>query len=157
MTEALRQSRPLRRSWAGDLDAATLYELLRLRVEVFVVEQRCPYPELDGQDLLAGTRHFWFEDADGRVIATLRLIEDHSGGRTSFRIGRVCTDPAARGRGYAARLLQAALVDVGDHPCHLNAQSHLSEMYTRHGFSVSGAEFLEDGIPHVPMSRTVRS
>ena len=85
MTEALRQSRPLRRSWAGDLDAATLYELLRLRVEVFVVEQRCPYPELDGQDLLAGTRHFWFEDADGRVIATLRLIEDHRQARNGYQ------------------------------------------------------------------------
>ena len=49
----------LRRSWAKDLDAATLYELLKLRVEVFVVEQATPYPELDGRDLLTETRHFW--------------------------------------------------------------------------------------------------
>ncbi|HZN79124.1 MAG TPA: GNAT family N-acetyltransferase, partial [Mycobacterium sp.] len=51
----------LRRSWAKDLDAATLYELLKLRVEVFVVEQACAYPELDGRDLSADTRHFWLE------------------------------------------------------------------------------------------------
>ena len=57
----------LRRSWAKDLDAATLYELLKLRVEVFVVEQACPYPELDGRDLLAETRHFWLEQPDGEV------------------------------------------------------------------------------------------
>lgn len=156
MTQALRQSRPLRRSWARDLDAATLYALLKLRSEVFVVEQHCPYLELDGQDLLAGTRHFWFEDADGRMVATLRLLEDNAGGSTSFRIGRVCTAPANRGRGYASRLLQAALADVGDHACYLNAQSHLAGMYVRQGFSVTGAEFLEDGIPHVPMSRTGR-
>lgn len=147
----------LRRSWSKDLDAATLYELLRLRVEVFVVEQRCPYPELDGQDLVSETRHFWLEDADGRVIATLRLMEEHAGGHKSYRIGRVCTAPDARGHGYAARLLQAALADVGDHPCHLNAQSHLAGMYTRHGFTVAGAEFCEDDIPHVPMSRAARS
>mgnify|MGYP003483167236 CR=1 FL=1 len=49
----------LRRSWAKDLDAATLYELLKLRVEVFVVEQAIPYPELDGRDLLAETLRSW--------------------------------------------------------------------------------------------------
>ena len=70
----------LRRVWAPDLDAATLYELLKLRVEVFVVEQACPYPELDGRDLLAETRHYWLEQADGEVICTLRLMEEHSGG-----------------------------------------------------------------------------
>ncbi len=57
----------LRRAWAKDLDTATLYELLKLRVEVFVVEQATPYPELDGRDLLAETRHFWLEGAEGDV------------------------------------------------------------------------------------------
>lgn len=78
----------LRRSWAKDLDAATLYELLRLRVEVFVVEQATPYPELDGRDLLAETRHFWLESPDGTVVSTLRLMEEHAGGRKAFRVGR---------------------------------------------------------------------
>ena len=63
----------LRRSWAKDLDAATLYELLKLRVEVFVVEQACAYPELDGRDLLPETRHFWLQGPRGEVICTLRL------------------------------------------------------------------------------------
>ncbi len=69
----------LRRSWAKDLDVPTLYALLQLRVEVFVVEQACPYPELDGRDLFAETRHFWLEAADGEVICTLRLMEEHAG------------------------------------------------------------------------------
>ncbi|WP_328354167.1 GNAT family N-acetyltransferase [Mycobacterium sp. NBC_00419] len=141
----------LRRSWAKDLDAATLYELLKLRVEVFVVEQACPYPELDGRDLLAETRHFWLEQPDGAVISTLRLMEEHSAGEKAFRIGRVCTRRSARGQGHTTRLMQAALADVGDHPCRINAQTYLAGMYARHGFVVDGDEFVEDGIPHVPM------
>lgn len=153
----------LRRCWGRDLDAATLYDLLKLRVAVFVVEQACPYPELDGSDLSAQTRHFWLEEKSGEVIATLRLIEGGliegglieggPGGRRQFRIGRVCTRAAARGHGYATRLLQAALADVGADPCALNAQTYLIDMYARHGFVVDGDEFCEDGIPHVPMLR----
>jgi ElaA protein len=144
----------LRRSWAQDLDAPTLYELLKLRVEVFVVEQACPYPELDGRDLLAETRHFWLEDPEGRVISTLRLMEEHPGGEKLFRIGRVCTKRSARGHGHTSRLMQAALAEVGDYPCHIDAQIYLEEMYTKHGFVRSGDEFVDDGIPHVPMVRS---
>jgi ElaA protein len=143
----------LRRCWGKDLDTATLYELLKLRVEVFVVEQACPYPELDGRDLQSQTRHFWLQEPVGEVISVLRLIEDNPNGRKLFRIGRVCTKQSARGGGHATRLLQAALADVGEHPCHINAQTYLVEMYARHGFVVAGDEFVEDGIPHVPMLR----
>jgi ElaA protein len=157
----------LRRCCGRDLDAAILYDLLTLRIEVFVVEQACPYPDLDGSDLLAQTRHFWLEEESGEVIATLRLIEEglideapiegNPGGRRQFRIGRVCTRAAARGHGYATRLLQAALADVGADPCALNAQTYLIDMYARHGFVVDGDEFCEDGIPHVPMRRMQHS
>ena len=142
-----------RRSWAKDLDAATLYELLKLRVEVFVVEQACPYPELDGRDLLAETRHFWLESPDAQVISTLRLMEEHPGGEKVFRIGRVCTKRSDRGQGHTTRLMQAALAEVGTYPCRIDAQTYLEEMYARHGFVRDGEEFLEDGIPHVPMIR----
>ena len=143
----------LRRSWAKDLDVPTLYELLKLRVVVCVVEQATPYPELDGRDLLAETRHFWLESPDGEVISTLRLMEEHPGGEKAFRIGRVCTKRSARGRGHTTRLMQAALAEVGDYPCHINAQTYLIDMYGRHGFVRDGDEFLDDGIPHVPMVR----
>lgn len=141
----------LRRSWAKDLDAATIYELLKLRVEVFVVEQAAPYPELDGRDLLPQTRHFWLEDPDGEVVATMRLMEEYPGGHKSFRIGRVCTRRGARGQGHATRLMQAALADVGAHPCRIDAQTYLEEFYARHGFVRDGKEFVDDGVPHVPM------
>lgn len=141
----------LRRSWSRDLDAAMLYELLKLRVEVFVVEQATPYPELDGRDLLAETRHFWLETPSGEVISTLRLMEEHPGGQKGFRIGRVCTKREARGHGHSTRLLQAALAEVGDYPCRIDSQMYLADMYARLGFVRDGEEFLEDGIPHVPM------
>jgi len=146
----------LRRMRAPDLDAPTLYELLKLRVEVFVVEQACPYPELDGRDLLPETRHYWLEQPDGEVICTLRLMEEHTGGEKTFRIGRVCTKKSARGHGHTTRLLQAALAEVGDYPCRIDAQTYLEEMYAQHGFTRDGAEFVEDGIPHVPMLRSGR-
>lgn len=147
MTEALRRSR------FKDLDARTLYELLKLRVEVFVVEQACPYPELDGRDLIAETRHFWLESSEGEVVCTLRLMEEHAGGEKVFRIGRVCTKRNARGRGHATRLLRAALAEVGDYPCRIDAQKYLTDLYARHGFVRDGEDFLDDGIPHVPMLR----
>ncbi|AXK88471.1 GNAT family N-acetyltransferase [Nocardia farcinica] len=142
----------LKRSWAADLDTATLYQLLKLRVEVFVVEQKCAYPELDGLDLLPETRHFWLDD-EGEVICTLRLLEEHNDGVKSFRIGRLCTAPAARGHGYTTRLLQAALAEAGSATVRLNAQTYLVDMYAKHGFQPDGAEFVEDGIRHVPMRR----
>jgi ElaA protein len=146
----------LRRSWGRDLDAATLYALLTLRVDVFVVEQRCPYPELDGRDLESTTRHFWLEKPGGELISTLRLMEEHPNGRPLFRIGRVCTRTAERGHGHTNRLMQAALAEVGSHPCRLSAQSYLADMYARHGFTRDGDEYVEDGIPHVPMLREPR-
>ena len=144
----------LRRSWAQDLDASTLYELLKLRVEVFVVEQATPYPELDGRDLDTETRHFWLEGEDGQVISTLRLMEEHPAGETAFRIGRVCTKRTARGQGHTNRLMLAALAEVGDFPCHVNAHTYLVEMYAKNGFVICGDEYFDDGIPHVPMLRS---
>lgn len=142
----------LKRSWALDLSNETLYELLKLRVEVFVVEQACAYPELDGKDLLSDTRHFWLERGSD-VVCTLRLLEEHDDGEKSFRIGRLCTHRSSRGQGHTVRLLRAALAEVGDSPCRINAQSYLVEMYAKHGFHPDGEEVLEDGIPHTPMRR----
>ena len=142
----------LRRTWAADLDAATLYRLLRLRAEIFVVEQKCAYLDPDGKDLLAETRHLWLED-DGEIVASLRLLEEHKNGIDSFHIGRVCTATHARGHGHTTRLMRAALAEVGAAPCHLAAQAYLIDMYARYGFVVDGPRFLDAGVMHVPMTR----
>lgn len=147
----------LRRAWAADLDPATLYALLALRAEVFVVEQRCPYQDLDGADLLRETRHLWIEH-EGEVLGTVRLVEGPAanGSGREFGIGRLCTAPQARGQGHARRLVQAALAEVGSTPCRLHAQSTRVELYAKHGFVPDGAEFIMDGIAHVPMVRRGR-
>ena len=133
-----------------ELDPRTLYALLRLRVDVFVVEQAAPYPDLDGRDTEPGTRHVWSVDADGGVSAYLRMLAEPDG---TVRIGRVCTDPKARGQGLAATLMARALDEAGERTVVLDAQSYLCDFYRGFGFTPSGPEFLDDGIPHVPMRR----
>ena len=132
-----------------DLTTRTFHDLLKLRIDVFVVEQNCPYPELDGRDVEPGTRHLWLTDG-GTPLAYLRILADPGG---VARIGRVVVATHARGGGYAGRLMTEALALVGDRPCVLEAQSHLVGFYAGYGFTVSGPEYVEDGIPHTPMRR----
>ncbi|MBA3488497.1 MAG: GNAT family N-acetyltransferase [Longispora sp.] len=132
-----------------ELDLATLYGFLKLRSEVFIVEQNCPYLDLDGLDAHPGARHVWIEEK-GEVVAYLRVLDIPDG---SARIGRVCVSSGHRGRGLADAIMAEALRVVGDRPCWLHAQSQVSKLYERHGFTVSGPEFIEDDIPHLPMAR----
>ena len=131
-----------------DLTTAELHDLLRLRVDVFVVEQECAYPEVDGRDLLATTHHAWVE-IDGEIAASLRLLFDHE----PPQIGRVVTHPQFRGQRLAEQLLADAHGRAGAAGSFLEAQSYLVEWYGRHGWEPCGDEFIEDGIPHVPMRR----
>ncbi len=137
----------VRNALTGSLDARTLYRILQLRVDVFVVEQRCPYRELDGRDLEPATEQFWTE-SEGDIAATLRVLVDPDG---RSRIGRVATARRFRGRGLAAELMSAALVSTDRSEVVLDAQTYLSGWYRRFGFVPAGPEFLEDGIAHLPM------
>jgi ElaA protein len=142
----------IHRAPLDDIPAATLYRILWLRVRVFVVEQEAAYPELDGRDLEPGAELMWIE-LDGQVVATLRILSDGD----ALRIGRVATDPDARGRGLAAELMRAAVARCAerapDAPIDLDAQMQLGEWYGRFGFVRWGEPFEEDGIPHIPMRR----
>lgn len=132
-----------------ELDPVTLYKILALRVDVFVVEQECAYHELDGRELEPGARLVWAA-VDDEVLGTLRLLRDADG---AMRIGRVVTAPTARSAGVAARLMARALELAGDVPVVLDAQTHLADWYGRLGFVRDGEDFVEDGIPHTPMRR----
>jgi ElaA protein len=138
----------LRSATFRDLDTTTLYGILKLRSDVFVVEQQCAYPDLDGRDTEPGTRHVWVE-RDGEVRAYLRIRREDE----RERIGRVVTAKTARGAGLAARLLTAALEIVGNRASVLEAQAHLAGFYAKFGYQPTGPEYLEDGIPHIPMFR----
>lgn len=134
-----------------DLGKEQLYALLKLRIEVFVVEQKCP----DGQDLEGDTCHLmaW---RDGELVAYLRLLDPESQGGDVV-IGRVVIAPSARGEGLGHTLMVQGLAQAEKHwpgvPVYLSAQAHLQTYYARHGFEVAGEAYLEDDIPHIGMRR----
>ncbi len=129
------------------LSLERLYEILRLRVQVFVVEQECAYPEIDNIDFDAS--HLWIDDAQG-LASYLRVVKD----KDCYRIGRVVTRADARSQGLSRKLIQHVLAATGG-PWVLSAQSYLHDWYNNLGFTQTGSEFLEDGIPHIPMSKEV--
>ncbi|WP_235557725.1 GNAT family N-acetyltransferase [Nocardioides sp. Leaf307] len=156
--------------WSSDfagLAPAVAYAVWRLRQEVFVVEQDCPYPDLDGRDTEPGTRHVVLPDPERPdevpVLGYARVLDDGD----TWRIGRVVLHPSGRGRGLSGTLMGACVAlcdgdgdgdgDGGESGVRrdvvLDAQAPLAGWYAGFGFAVDGPEFLEDGIPHVPMRR----
>ncbi len=138
-----------------ELSAQQLYAILRLRAEVFVVEQQCVYLDVDGQDLLGDTCHLmaWQEE---QLVAYLRLLDPIQQGGNVV-IGRVVTAPSIRSRGIGRELMVHALEHAEKkwpgQPIYLSAQAHLQGYYGRYGFEPVGAMYLEDGIPHIGMRR----
>jgi ElaA protein len=139
----------IHRSRWSDIDPLVLHNLIRLRLDVFVVEQHCPYPELDGRDVEPSTEHVWTSDKVGPSAYVRVLMEDD--GRV--RVGRVCTRGDARGFGLAALLVTDVIARYGSAPMVLDAQTYLVGFYQRYGFQPEGPQFLEDGIPHRTMVR----
>ncbi len=136
-----------------ELTVHELHDLLRLRVDIFVVEQNCPYAEIDGLDLTA--LHLFAQSADGSMIAYARMIPPEGDGVP--HIGRVVVHADHRGNGIAgilmARALDMVLKHYGSRRSALAAQAHLEQFYARFGFTREGPDYLLDGIPHVDMRR----
>lgn len=132
-----------------ELSTPELYELLRVRVAVFVVEQSCPYQEVDGRD--AHSYHVYLKDESG-VAAYLRVVDkEDSPGEVS--IGRVLT--VRRGLGLGSRILaegiRVAKECLGADQIKIEAQTYARAFYEKAGFRQTSEEFLEDGIPHIRM------
>ena len=130
------------------LSTDELYELLKLRSAVFVVEQTCIYQDIDGKDKDAF--HVFAKDENGAVKACLRFFEKDAD--TAY-MGRVIT--VDRGTGMGAKLLKAGIeavkTNTNKKQIYLEAQSYAVGFYEKAGFVVIGEEFDEDGIPHKPM------
>lgn len=137
----------------NQLSTDQLYDLIKLRVDIFVVEQNCPYHDLDNHDRKGGTHHLLGYKND-ELVAYLRLLP---AGTTydNVSMGRVATSASARGTGIGHQLLIQGLehaeslwpkqdIDIG-------AQEHLQAYYKQHGFNAISAMYLEDDIPHVDM------
>ena len=133
----------------GELTKEELYEILQLRSAVFVVEQNCPYQDLDGNDQAA--LHLFFRES-GAITAYLRIM-DRDVVSPYVSIGRVIA--VHRRRGEATRLLTEAIRAAREHfradRIYLEAQVYARALYEKLGFRQISEEFLEDGIPHIRM------
>lgn len=139
-----------------DLDSKPLYQILKARCDVFVVEQTCPYPELDGLD--TACYHLYLEE-EGDILAYLRILPPG----LSFEeasLGRVLVTPSARGQGYARNLLEKGLdfvqTELKQDQVKIGAQTYLESFYASLGFAPVSAPYLEDGIEHIDMVVTFR-
>lgn len=136
------------------LTAAELHDIMKLRVDVFVVEQRCVYPEVDGQDPTA--LHIQGRDARGRLAAYARILPGHA--NEPPHIGRVIVHPDFRGRHLGRHLMHHAIAEVerhyGSRHSALAAQAYLVPFYSSFGYAPVSEEYLWDGIPHVDMVLT---
>jgi len=134
-----------------DLTNTELYDMLKLRQDIFIIEQACIYPDIDNND--EGAYHLLAFDA-GKMIGCVRIL--HKG--VTFEensIGRVVTAESHRGRGIALEMMRKAMDFVKDElqetRIKISAQSYIIPLYAALGFEVVSEEYLEDDIPHVDM------
>ncbi len=130
-----------------------LYTMLKMRTDVFVVEQKCPYPELDGKDI--ETLHLRLLSG-GELLASAR-IDGSPLPPSPVIIGRVLVSPDHRGKRLGEALMTETIAACerlfSGHPIALSAQSHLRRFYETFGFVAVSEEYLEDDIPHIDMER----
>jgi ElaA protein len=137
----------------ASLSPHALYDLLRLRTEVFVMEQNCVFQDMDGADPAC---HHLLGERDGALLAYARLVP--AGLKfTEASIGRVVSEPAMRGTGLGHALMREAVTQLqalwGEQPIRIGAQAHLQDFYRQHGFEPAGPIYIEDGIDHIEMLR----
>ncbi|EHM5901768.1 GNAT family N-acetyltransferase [Escherichia coli] len=141
----------------SDLSVSQLYALLQLRCAVFVVEQNCPYQDIDGDDLEGENRHIlgWH---NGTLVAYARILK-RDDELQPVVIGRVIVSEALRGEKIGQQLMSKALESCTrrwpEKPIYLGAQAHLQNFYGQFGFIPVTDIYEEDGIPHIGMAREV--
>ena len=144
------QTRPVIIKSFEELNKAELYQIIQLRIAVFIVEQDCPYPDLDDMDQDA--QHLWIEDA-GEIVCYLRV--NPAGSRFSEpSLGRIVTKKSHRNHGLAEKLIKKAIdlvCEKESRAIRISAQCYLEKYYEKFGFIKASEEYLEDDIPHIEM------
>jgi ElaA protein len=142
----------------SELALIEAYNMFALRIDVFVIEQNCPYQDLDGKDEEA--YHVLGKDDQGNVMATARILPPGVGYK-EVAIGRVVTAksirPLKKGHELMDECMKFIAVKYPNENIKLSAQSHLVNYYGRHGFVETGKNYLEDGIPHSEMIYLVKN
>jgi ElaA protein len=136
-----------------ELTTKELYEVLQLRAEVFVVEQDCPYQDIDDKDM----ESYHVLGYSATYIAAYTRIVKPGISYPEIAIGRVVVSPKNRGERLGRQVMERSIdyieLELKKQPIRLSAQSHLQKFYSDLGFVCTGKEYLEDGIPHVEMLR----
>ena len=140
-----------------DLSVDDLYEIVRLREAVFIIEQNCPYPDADGRDPLAWHLLGWRDGPDGKTLAAYARIFEPGIRYREASIGRIVTSPEVRGTGLGRELMVEALRRTEQmmpgQPIKIAAQRRLEKFYTGFGFNSISEPYEEDGILHIDMLR----
>ncbi|PKH06929.1 GNAT family N-acetyltransferase [Moritella sp. Urea-trap-13] len=135
------------------LSTLQFHELIKLRINIFVVEQTCPYPELDDKDIIDDVYHLVGSQND-EIIACARLLPAGIS-YENVSLGRVATKETARGNGLGHQLIIEALKQCEQHwpgkTIDIGAQEYLQTFYQNHGFKPISEVYMEDGIPHIDM------
>lgn len=135
----------------NELTPVELYQLLQLRNEVFIVEQTCPYPDLDNKDYKA--LHLLGKEDNG-IVAYARILPQGVSYKEAS-IGRVATALAVRKKGYGKLLMAYAITETLQHfstsEIVISAQYYLEKFYSDLGFKSEGEVYMEDDIPHIQM------
>lgn len=141
----------------SELTVPVLYALLKLRCEVFVVEQTCPYLDVDGDDLVGENRHLLGWQGD-ELVAYARILKSNDD-FSPVAIGRVIVSASVRGEKLGYQLMSRAVASClqhwPQHALYLSAQAHLQLFYQQFGFQPVTDIYDEDGIPHIGMAREV--
>ncbi|HIW34646.1 MAG TPA: GNAT family N-acetyltransferase [Candidatus Paenibacillus intestinavium] len=136
----------------SQLSNVEVYEIIKLRTDVFVVEQQSIYSDCDNKDLEA--YHLQLRDAAGRLVGYLRILNQGVSYPT-YSIGRVIITSALRGSGFGEQMLQRAIAFVTSHwhgdVITISAQQQLTRFYERVGFAIESQPYIEDGIYHIQM------
>ena len=141
----------------GELTTDELYSVMKLRTDVFFVEQKVDEEELDNRDQEPGTTHYWIQDAAG-TAAYLRVLLNAEPEHLDARriIGRVVVRADRRGEGLAQVLMKRALEDLRGEAVLLHAQEYVAPLYAKFGFEPFGEVYIEATIPHISMYRSAR-
>lgn len=135
-----------------DLSLDEFHDIISLRISVFVVEQDCPYQELDGKDKIG--YHLIGKNEKEKIAGTLRVLPPGVS-YDEVSIGRIVIHPEERGKEYGHKMMQDTMDFIrqkfGNVPIKLSAQKHLEQFYKTHNFNTVGKGYLEDGIPHILM------
>ncbi|TQV72966.1 GNAT family N-acetyltransferase [Aliikangiella marina] len=140
----------------NELSGHQVYKIMQLRVDIFVVEQNCPYSDLDGKDEHPEVLHL-FATENEAIVCYLRILPPNLAYPNKPALGRIVSSAQYRGTGAGHQLMQQATQILDEKwpnlTSHMSAQAHLQGFYGKHGYTAVGEEYLEDDIPHIGMER----